>query len=52
MSDHEKSHDATERETTSEGEYTDVETASGRDTHKDDVRPGKYPDADHGDDES
>lgn len=44
MSDHEKSEHVTNTVETSEGEYTDVETESGRDTHKNDVVPGEYTD--------
>ena len=48
MTDHKHSDDAAERPTTSEGEYTDVETESGRDTHKNDVQQGEYTDTDLG----
>ncbi|WP_187266856.1 hypothetical protein [Microbacterium hatanonis] len=49
MTDHKHPEDAAKRETTDEGEYTDVETTEGRDTHKDDVTPGEYTDTDLGD---
>ncbi|MFL1999627.1 MULTISPECIES: hypothetical protein [unclassified Microbacterium] len=49
MTDHKHPEDAAQRETTDQGEYTDVETPDGRDTHQDDVTPGEYTDTDLGD---
>lgn len=47
MTDHKNRDDTTP--TTDEGEYTDVETEEGRDTHQSDVEPGEYTDVDRGD---
>ncbi|MFG6445220.1 hypothetical protein ACFXP7_07795 [Microbacterium sp. P06] len=52
MTDRKGSDDAAKRATTNEGEYTDIETEDGRDSHKNDVVPGEYTDTDLGEDSS